>query len=41
VKPEKVESFKESITPCKDIFCKKASYQNEKFEIIFIDGKID
>lgn len=40
-KPEKVEPFKESSTPCKNISCEKVYYQKDKFEIIFIDGKAD
>lgn len=40
-KPNKVESFSESSTPCKNTTCQKGYYQNNKFEIIFINEKAD
>lgn len=40
-KPNKVESFSESSTPCKNTPCQKCNYQNNKFEIIFINEKAD
>lgn len=40
-KPNKLEPFSESSTPCKNTICKKAYYQNNKFEIIFINDKAD
>lgn len=40
-KSDKIESFSESSTPCKNIPCEKAYYQKDKFEIIFINGKAD
>jgi len=40
-RPDNVEPFKESSTPCKNTPCEKAYYQKDKFEIIFIDGKAD
>lgn len=40
-KSDRVESFSERSTPCKNIPCEKAYYQKDKYEIIFINGKAD
>ncbi|KQB37113.1 hypothetical protein [Flavobacterium aquidurense] len=40
-KPDKIEPFLESSTPCKNKPCQKGYYQKDKFEIIFINEKAD
>ncbi|PIF34094.1 hypothetical protein CLU81_4728 [Flavobacterium sp. 9] len=40
-KPNKLEPFSESSTPCKNTACQKGYYQNNKFEIIFVNEKAD
>jgi hypothetical protein len=40
-KAENSEKVSPNNTPCKDIPCNKKSYQKNKFEIVFIDGKSD
>jgi len=40
-KAEKVEKVAPSRTPCKENPCNKLFYQNDKFEVVFIDGKSD
>ncbi|KAF2518314.1 hypothetical protein E0W68_09845 [Flavobacterium salilacus subsp. salilacus] len=39
--PNNTESVSPSNTPCKEIPCEKCFYKNDKFEIVYINGKAD
>jgi hypothetical protein len=39
--PDKVELIRPSNTPCQEQPCQKATYQNGKYEVVFINGLAD